>query len=88
MATTDFELSTVGERGQLVIPQSLRDEMGVHKGDKFMVLRKGDMLVLKKIQAPSKEEFENMIKKAHDHAKKHNLTPNDLDEAIKKARQK
>ncbi|MBI2547916.1 AbrB/MazE/SpoVT family DNA-binding domain-containing protein [Candidatus Woesearchaeota archaeon] len=84
----EFEITTLGERGQVVIPQSFRDYMNVHKGDKFMVLQRGELLVLKKIRAPSMEDFDNMLKKTQAHAKKHALTEKDLQEAIKKARNK
>ena len=70
----------------MVIPQSLRDDMSIHKGDKFMVLQRGDMLVLKKLRAPSVDDFEKMLKKSHAHAKKHGLTKNNMEAAIKKAR--
>ena len=84
----DFEIAKIGERGQVVIPQSFRDEMSIHKGDKFMVLQRGDMLVLKKLRAPSIDDFDKMLKKSHAHAKKHKLTEKDLQDAIKKARAK
>ena len=84
----EFEIAKIGERGQVVIPQSFRDEMSIHKGDKFMVLQRGDMLVLKKLRAPSKSDFEKMLQKGHAHAKKHGLTKDDLQDAIKKARKK
>lgn len=82
----DFEVATIGERGQVVIPQSFREEIGLHKGDKFMVLNRGDMLVLKRLQAPSVGDFERMMKRAHEHAKKHGLKPSDVDEAVEKVR--
>ena len=84
----EFEIAKMGERGQVVIPQSFRDDMGVHKGDKFMVLQRGDMLVLKKLRAPRMEDFDKLLKKAHAHAKKHGLTEKDLQDAIKRARKK
>lgn len=84
----DFEIAKIGERGQVVIPQSFRDNMSIHKGDKFMIIRRGDMLVFKKLRAPSTEDFDKMLKKSHFHAKKHNLTPEDAEEAIKRARSK
>ena len=84
----DFEIAKMGERGQVVIPQSFRDGMSIHKGDKFMVLQKGDMIVLKKLRAPSKDDFEKMLKKSHIHAEKHALTEKDMEMAIKKARKK
>ncbi len=84
----DFEVAKIGERGQLVIPQSFREEMSIHKGDKFMVLQEGEMILLKKLIAPSKSDFEMMLKRSHAHAKKHGLVKRDMDVAIKKARRK
>jgi len=84
----EFEITKIGERGQVVIPQSFRDDMSIHKGDKFMVLQRGDMLVLKKLRAPSMEDFDKMLKKTHAHARKHGLTEKDLQEAINRARKK
>jgi len=84
----EFEIAKIGERGQVVIPQSFRDDMSIHKGDKFMVLQRGDMLVLKKLRAPSMEDFDKMLKKTHAHARKHGLTEKDLQEAINRARKK
>lgn len=82
----DFEVATVGERGQVVIPQLFREDIGLHKGDKFMVLRRGDMLVLKKLNAPSTEDFDRMMQKAHEHVAKHGLKQSDVEDAIRKVR--
>lgn len=84
----EFEIAKIGERGQVVIPQSFRDDMSIHKGDKFMILQRGDMLVLKKLRAPSREDFDKMLKKTHAHVKKHGLTEKDLQDAITQARRK
>jgi len=84
----EFEITKIGERGQLVIPQPFRDEMSIHKGDKFMVLQRRDMLVLKKLSAPNMKDFDKMMKKGHAHAKKHGLIEKDLQDAIKIVRAK
>ena len=84
----NFEIAKIGERGQVVIPQSFREDMSIHKGDQFMVLQRGDMLVLKKLRAPSIEDFDKMLKKSHAHAKKHGLTEKDLQDAMNRARTK
>jgi AbrB family looped-hinge helix DNA binding protein len=81
-----FEVTKLGERGQVVIPLEFRKSMGLHGGDKFVVTGQGDTLLLRKLRAPSREEFELMIRRAHEHAAKHNLTEKDLEEAIKKVR--
>lgn len=33
-------VTTIGEKGQIVIPSKLREEMGVDKGDQFIVVSK------------------------------------------------
>jgi AbrB family looped-hinge helix DNA binding protein len=83
-----FEVTKVGERGQVVIPQPFRKEMHIHKGEKFMVIRKDNTLIFKRLFSPSKKEIENMFKHATEHAKKHGLTEEDMWDAIKKARKK
>ena len=82
----EFEVTKLGERGQVVIPQEFRKNMGLHTGEKFVVIERGDMLILKRIKAPTIEDFDIMIKKGHAHAKKHKLTEKDLQEAVNRAR--
>ncbi|MBI4149288.1 AbrB/MazE/SpoVT family DNA-binding domain-containing protein [Candidatus Woesearchaeota archaeon] len=86
MIIMEFEVATIGERGQVVIPQQLREEIGIRKGDKFMVLRRGDMFVFKRLHAPSTADFERMLRKAQEHAKKQELRQSDVEEAIQRAR--
>jgi AbrB family looped-hinge helix DNA binding protein len=81
-----FEVTKVGERGQIVIPKEFREEMHINKGEKFIVLRKGDSLILKRLVAPSKKQVNDMFKRATEHAKKHGLTDQDMWDSIKKAR--
>ncbi|HLC64789.1 MAG TPA: AbrB/MazE/SpoVT family DNA-binding domain-containing protein [Candidatus Nanoarchaeia archaeon] len=83
----DFEVAKMGERGQIVIPQSFRKHLRLHNGDKFIVLQEADGLIFKKL-SPSPSDFEFMIKKGHSFAKTHNLTKIDLSRALKRARTK
>ena len=82
----EFETAKMGERGQIVVPNEFRKNMGLEKGDKFIVIEQGDTLLFKRLKAPSMKEFEMMLSKTHEHARKHGLTEKDLAEAIKKAR--
>ena len=84
----EFEITRIGERGQVVIPQSFRKEMHIHKGEKFIVLQREDMLILKRLYTPTREDFDRMLKEGHEHAKKHGLTEKDMWDAIKKVRSK
>lgn len=46
----EIELTTIGERGQLVIPQAIREKMPAPKGTMFsVVLIDRDVLVMKKV---------------------------------------
>ncbi len=84
----EFEVTKLGERGQIVIPQVFREHLKLHKGEKFIIVGRGDSLILKRMKAPTKEEFEKLLKESHEHAKKHNLTEKDMWDAIKKTRRK
>ena len=84
----EFEVTKLGERGQVVIPQEFREHMGLKSGDKFIVIERGDTLMFKRLRAPSIEEFDKMIKKGHERAKKLGLTEKDLEEARKRSRTK
>lgn len=83
-----FEVTKLGERGQIVIPQEFRKSMKLHTGEKFMVIERNDTLVFKRMAAPTIEDFDAMIKKGHDRAKRLNLKPKDLEAAIKRSRTK
>jgi AbrB family looped-hinge helix DNA binding protein len=84
----EFEITRLGERGQIVIPLAFREHLNLQKGEKFIVLEQEDNIVLKRIKAPTKEEFKDLIKRTHEHARKHSLTEKDLIDAIKRVRSK
>ena len=81
-----FEVTKMGERGQIVIPQEFRKSMKLHAGEKFIVVEHKDTLIFKRMEAPTIEEFDAMIAKGHEHARKNKLTQKDMEDAIKIAR--
>ncbi len=82
----EFGVTKLGERGQIVIPQEFRKDMNLHKGEKFIVIKRTDTLLFKRMKPPSFKEFDTMLKKAEAHAKTHRLTEKDMWNAIKKVR--
>jgi AbrB family looped-hinge helix DNA binding protein len=50
--TAEPEITTLGEKGQVVIPQSLRNELGMKPKTKFIVFGQGDVIVLKRLTLP------------------------------------
>jgi AbrB family looped-hinge helix DNA binding protein len=57
-----FGTATVGDRGQVVIPAEARRKLGIHSGDKMLVLRQphADGVVLCKIDA-MREVFSSFL---------------------------
>ncbi len=43
------ELVSVGEKGQIVIPKQLREDLRIEKGTKLLIEEEGQTLILKKI---------------------------------------
>jgi AbrB family looped-hinge helix DNA binding protein len=84
----NIEITSISSRGQVVIPQKLRDRLKILEGEKFIVLGEGDTIVLKKLEAPSFKGFEKLLKKTREFAKNKNINADNIDEAIKDARKK
>ena len=78
----------LSSRGQIVIPEEIRNQMHLHVGDQFIVFAENDVLVLKMITRPNNNEFSKLLDKAHNVAKNIGLTEIDVEMAIKDARKK
>lgn len=61
MSTDEPEVTTVTSKGQITIPSRLRKEFGLEKGTKLMVVPTEYGLVLKKLELPSVEEFQQRV---------------------------
>lgn len=61
MSTDDPEVTTVTSKGQITIPSRLREEFGLEQGTKLMVVPTEYGLVLKKLDLPSVEEFQQRV---------------------------
>ncbi len=61
--TTEPEVTTMSEKGQIVIPQSIRKELGIKPKTKFLVYGRGDTVIMKKLELPDlKKEWETIFK--------------------------
>jgi AbrB family looped-hinge helix DNA binding protein len=83
MSTDDPELTTVSSKGQITIPSRLREEFGLEKGTKLMVVPTEYGLVLKKVDLPSVEEFQERVE---ERAGTVDLTADEIDELVHEAR--
>jgi AbrB family looped-hinge helix DNA binding protein len=81
------ELTRISEKGQVVIPSSLRKEMGIRKSDQFLVFGEDGTVILKKIETPAiKKTFDEIAKPLQEAAKQFGLTKSDLKKAISDVR--
>lgn len=80
------EFTSISSRGQVVIPNDIRKQMGLTEGTKLMVFSDGVNLLMKPILPPSAASFKKLIRDGHRYAKEAGLKKNDLEEVIRKVR--
>ncbi|AKP74978.2 hypothetical protein AVI53_16435 (plasmid) [Piscirickettsia salmonis] len=78
----------MSSKGQVVIPEEIRERLGLAAGVKFVVVGDKDTVILKMIQPPAVEDVEELLASARKAAKKASAKKTDIDNAIKKARAK
>ncbi|MCX6742533.1 MAG: AbrB/MazE/SpoVT family DNA-binding domain-containing protein [Candidatus Pacearchaeota archaeon] len=83
-----IEVTSISSRGQVVIPQEIRERLNIHSGEKFVIIGEANTILLKKLEMPSFNEFEKILKKTREFAKEKNIKESDVEEAIKRARKK
>jgi AbrB family looped-hinge helix DNA binding protein len=76
----------MSSKGQIVIPEEIRRKLGLKAGAKFVVLGEDDVVILKAIAPPSREEFDNLLKKARNQANLAGLTKKDIRNIIDEVR--
>jgi len=80
-ATT--KLST---RGQVVIPEEIRNRLGLEPGEQFVVIGEGDVVVLKTLKPPKLEELKPLLDKVQKAAEAAGVTPKDVERVIAEVR--
>lgn len=78
----------LSSRGQVVIPESIREQLGLKPGDQFVAVGQGDVVMLKVITPPSIDEYDELKKVLRIQAREAGLKQSDVKDAIKKARAK
>lgn len=83
-----IEVTSISSRGQVVIPLTLRERLGIHEGEKFVVVGEDDTIILKKLEMPSFKGFEKLLAKTREFSKKTQIKESDVEKAIQIARKK
>ena len=76
----------LSSKGQVVIPEEVRDRLGLKPGAQFVVVGDKDVVILKVIQPPNMSEFDDIVGQARRAARRAGMKKKDVAKAIKKAR--
>ncbi|MEK6928533.1 MAG: AbrB/MazE/SpoVT family DNA-binding domain-containing protein [Nanoarchaeota archaeon] len=86
-----IETTKMSSRGQIVIPQNVREEIEANEGTIFIVMTSGDTLLLKKVETPSKQEvlenLEKMAKEGEKIAEKAGIKERDVANIVRRFRE-
>jgi antitoxin PrlF len=73
-------------KGQVVIPQAVRADLGLRPGSKLMVLSDGDNILIKPLDEPKLAVFKKLVNESRAYARKVGIRKSDVNAAIRKVR--
>lgn len=78
MAEKEVQITTTSPKGQIVIPQEIREELDIKTGTKFAVYGKGDTIIFKRLELPTVKDFEKLASFGRKFAKKKGIKQKDV----------
>jgi AbrB family looped-hinge helix DNA binding protein len=72
----------LSSKGQIVIPEEIRNRLGLKPGAQFVVVGDRDVVILKVIQTPDMSEFDDIVAQARKAAKRAGKKQSDVGKAI------
>ncbi|MCC7196989.1 AbrB/MazE/SpoVT family DNA-binding domain-containing protein [Candidatus Peregrinibacteria bacterium] len=82
----NFDITSLSSKGQIVIPNSIRKELGIETGTKLIIFTEGSNLLIKPVTKPNLEKFKKLIKESREFVKKNKIKSSDLKRIIKEVR--
>jgi len=77
----------MSSKGQVVIPEEIRNKLGLTSGSRFVVVGDDDVIIMKTIDQPSMRDFDTLISKARKQAKLVQMTESDVFRAVDEVRE-
>ncbi|MCB9757060.1 MAG: AbrB/MazE/SpoVT family DNA-binding domain-containing protein [Candidatus Omnitrophica bacterium] len=81
-----FSTTRLTSKGQIVIPEDIRNRLGLKKGTQFIIMGEGDSIILKTIAAPSMEDFGQILEKVSQSVQESGIKAADVSASIKRYR--
>ncbi len=76
----------MSSKGQVVIPEEVRNALGLKTGSMFVVVGEGDVVILKVVTPPSMSEFDDIIQEARRQARQAGMKRSDVTAALNAVR--
>ena len=76
----------LSSKGQVVIPEEIRDRLGLKAGAQFVVVADRDVVIFKVLDPPALREFAPLVARARQAAKRSGLRQADVSNAISRVR--
>lgn len=86
MSISTIATTKMSSKGQVVIPEEIREYLELENGSKFIVMAADDSIILKKIHPVPQSDLMALLKKSKQVAKANGLKQSDITEAIKAVR--
>lgn len=77
-----MEVVKVSSKGQIVIPKSLREKLGIKEGEYLLIFSRGDVIVMKKLNIG----VEEILKEGEEAAKSFGVSEEDVAKAVREVR--
>jgi AbrB family looped-hinge helix DNA binding protein len=81
------ETTKMSSKGQVVIPEKIRQQLGLEPGAQFVVVGEGDVVILKRLSRPDIEDLEDLLAEARAAARRSGMKRSDIAEAIAAVRE-
>lgn len=78
MKAKEVQVTTTSPKGQVVIPQEIREGMRIEAGTKFAVYGRGDTIIFKRVELPTVKDFEKIAIFGREFAKKKGIKEKDV----------
>ncbi len=83
---SNLATTKMSSKGQVVIPEEVRDALGLGTGAQFVVVGEGDVVILKRIRPPRMSEFDEILGEARRQARRAGMKRSDIAATLKAVR--
>jgi AbrB family looped-hinge helix DNA binding protein len=88
MTMSGLATARLSSKGQIVIPEGIRATLRLEPGARFVVLAEGDVVILKRIDAPPRREIRILAERVRKQVRRAGLKRADVEKAIREVRRR